>query len=239
MAQPELRLSIADKELLRLLAELLSHQAAVPRGNYPENAAVLSDSDANRLLTLIDTLVNSRDFFERSHFLQALTAPGGPDSSAREIYLSLRKERGRSRALSSFHWSDYQVRLGISANRYPYSAALPMSDELFLKREKQLLIAGGVSAEVADLAIKILGKYLPEQNRGWRQLPVTKANDIREAVSEPFSRASLQSGEVSTRKLVATMSLVADMGVLFTTRDWNVVGTISSVAGCTIAMLKD
>lgn len=239
MPAPKMHLSNADKQLLQLLGELICSSSEHSTGNLPSNVAALSDADAQHLLALITSYIESSEFYRSSHFIEAVTNDGGPSTTARELYLTLRQERGRSRVMSSYHWSEFQVRLGISRNLYPSSRTRPLTDDLFLRKEGELLRAAGVGADVAALAIRMLRDHCPQLGPEGRALKQVRARDIRAAIVEPFSASRLSAGTIPTTKLVAAMSLVADMTVLFTTRDWNVVGTLSAIAGYGVALSVD
>ena len=247
MYPPTPTYSETDKRLRVLMAKLLLEhmdQGAVG-SNLPAGMVTLTDGEANELIARIEDLVNSRDFLEASYFVEGLTIPGVEEEArVREIYLSARRRRGRTRVLASTHWSEFQVRLGITRNVVRGTRAEPMSFEYFREMEKRLLLAAGIHRRVIELVIRVVGSQAPQIEEiriGQRSLG---HGTVRQLVIDPLRRwheqlANFQGRHVSTTRIAAALTIVADTGVLFTTRDWSVAGTLSTMAGALARIIHD
>jgi hypothetical protein len=242
---PTPKFSEADKRLLALLGKLLLEK--VERGQGSSNLSTISialtDREAEELLSRIKQLLSAREFMEAAHFVEALTLPGqAEEAHARELYLSNRKRRGRSRVLASAHWLEFKTRLGLSSPTLVYGHRItPMSLDQFQDKERRLLLESGVHQEVVTLVMDILRSNLEETERirtGNRPL---RHGVLRHILFDPYqrwitARSSHLDREVSVSQVSAAMLLVADISVLFTTRDWGVAGTISTMASSAIAL---
>jgi hypothetical protein len=243
---PTPRLSSENQRMLALLSKLLVEHPRLHRvhSNVAENSVALSDAEANELLSHIRNMLESRDFAEASHFVETVTQPGDiSDKSAREIYLSGRAQKGRSRAMASSQWEDFKARLGFRSQPLQVNVA-PMDFGHFARMEQRLLAAAGIDQQVVGILMQILTRQLPELQKirdGRRHFP---ARAVKNALLGPFERwyqgvAPGLDREVSTQKLGAVMLVVADGAVLFTTRDWGVAGTLSTMAGVTASAALD
>lgn len=105
-----------DKRVLILITKLLleSHDSGVRSSNLPSGILGLTDKEADELIANLQKLVDSREFLEKCYFVEGLTLQDGmEESKIREIYLSVRKRRGRSRAMASTHWANFKSRFGM------------------------------------------------------------------------------------------------------------------------------
>jgi len=239
--------SETDKKLIILMTKLLTEKLEkdAPSSNLPVGIVALTDQEADELLERLEALINSREFTESCYFVEGLTLPGSIDEPRlREIYLSARKRRGRKRALASIHWSEFQVRLGIIKNATRGTHARQMDLEYFQKMERRLLAATGIHPQVAELIMRFINAQAKETETvrsGRRSL---QHGSIRPIVADPIYRwreSRLQSRDlrVPAASIAAAITIVADISVLFTTRDWSVTGTLSTMAGALAAMVAD
>jgi hypothetical protein len=242
---PTPRFSDADKRLLALLGRLLLErvEARQTLSNLPLRSIALSDAEAEELLRRITQLLSSKEFLEAAHFVEALTLGGGAEEAhARELYLSNRKRRGRSRAMASTHWLEFRARLGLSSSNLKFSHyTLPMSLDQFQEMERRLLQGSDLNPTVVELIMEPLISSLSdiqEMRAGNRPL---HHGSLKKILFEPYrswrsGKAPAMDREVSVRQVSATILLVADVSVLFTTRDWSVAGTLSTMAGAAIEL---
>lgn len=94
--EPEIRLTGDDRDLLRLLAELIlsSHDDRIS-SNYPTNSTVLSDNEARQLVLLLENFVSSRKFVEGSYLIEHVFNRDVDDHALRSLYLAWKKRHGR------------------------------------------------------------------------------------------------------------------------------------------------
>jgi hypothetical protein len=241
---PTPSLSTHDKRLIELMARLLLEQLnnQFSDSNRTADEVVLTDEEANELMGLVNQLVESKEFAETAFFVEGLTdANTSNDRQLREIYLSARGRNGRSRALASYHWAEFRVRLGIVESPVWNVAAAPMSLDHFHQMERKLLMAAGVTPRVADFVMKIV----TAQDTGLQQLREKKRSlprgIVKRAIWDPFSRLVGKGAHrscdrlVSATRVAAALTLMSNISIMFTTRDWGVAGTLSTMAGALAA----
>jgi hypothetical protein len=211
--------------------------------NIRYRSVPLSDSEANELYSRIEQLVDSREFLEATHFVETLTLPDrNEEKVAREIYLASRQRRGRSRIQASSRWLEFRTRLGLPGpNLISGRHVAPMSFDHFQAMEKRLLDASGVPQEVVAEAFHLIKSRqtdVDEIRTGHRPI---QHGTLRRVLLQPFLRWGSKASptverEVTVEQVSAAMLLVADASVLFTTRDWGVTGTISTMASGAIVL---
>lgn len=240
---PQTWVSAQDKEILGLMSRLLLEQIDPLNtgANLPPDTVALSDAEASRLLALLNSLVEHRNFVESAFLIEELSSGAERnDRAIREIYLKNRASRGRTRIMASTKWADYLSRLGVRSSWHPYIGGVPMSDTQFIEMERRLFASLDISQPVSELLLKYVRAVLPKVRTalsGQRKIP---SGTIRSAIIEPFRDVARQrrgiDRTVSSTKVVAAMTLVADLSILFTTRDWDVAGTLSGMSGAFIAL---
>ena len=244
---PTPSLSDSDKRLLFLLAKLLLERMDVSDdgSNLPSGGVVLSDKEAGELLNLIESLVNSREFLEASYFVEGMAEYGThPDTRLREIYLSARKRRGRSRALASTNWSDFLIRLGFRPETRLVRSSRRMSQEYFLNMEEKLLSSLRLHPRVIKLVMQIIRIQSPNVEQIRNGNGQIRRGTLRALVADPYfrwraSELSQKEFQITTNKIVSSIIIVADFSILFTTRDWSVAGTLSAMSGAAATLVAD
>jgi hypothetical protein len=249
---PEISLSSDDRRLLVLLARLITDETPGTCNFVQEHEIVLSNAEAAELVYLLNEFADSRRFRDSAEFVeQIFSASGYSDSQVREIYLQWRKRNGRTRALASTHWQEFLVRLGQSKNRGGYYAGSPiiqarrMDVYKFLELEKKLLEHSNLTPTVRALVMRVIGAHASQieaVRNGDSSLPANSLKGLPQRVSREVEiewRSATGPKPMSTQKLVGLITVVIDMSAIFTTRDWNVVGTISSMAGALVAASTD
>lgn len=246
-------LTKADKELLRLLAQLIVEQEDHTwTPNRDRDFSELTGREALELLELIEQFIDSKRFIESSYLVEKVFGGATYDDRAlRNIYLGWRRFHGKSRALASVQWQNVLARLGaIGVSRgdaqYWYRAgAEPMSLDHFYKMESRLADALGMSPRVKSLIlgyVRLQFGYIDRIRSGSNHL---EEGQISKKPKEIFS--SLKSGvsrefgttPIATSKIAAVMIIVMDIGSLYTTRDWSVAGFLSTIAGAAPPALLD
>ncbi len=224
--------------MARLLLERLDTLPS--QSNLSGDQIALSDIEAEELLQLLEQLVSSGEFKRACHFVEELTAPQQNFRPLREIYLSARKQLGRSRAVASFHWSDFLTRLGIRAPDAWYVRSTPMSLDHFHGMERKLLLSAQLNPRVVNFVLKVVAAQDAglEAIRAGNRALVRGA--VRNAIELPLSKLRKMHGKVMDQDMSATsiahaMTVICNSSVLFTTRDWSVTGALSTMAGALAA----
>ena len=247
-SSPELRWTPDEKELLSLLAQLVADPTRESSNFRSEREVVLSDREADRLVDLLQQFSASRKFQDGSYFVELLF--GGlefDEPVAREIYLSWRKRHGRTRALASTHWQEFLVRIGLSTDTGGYLRgtygiqARRMDLSYFLKLEAILLRSASLDPRLVGLISRILEAHrtaIESVRSGENKIAAGNIRNLPQnvALEVKSNRGSVGVEPMSTLKAASLMLLVADVSVLFTTRDWNVVGTLSSMSSAVISL---
>ncbi len=239
------RLSEEDKRLLQLLAELLLSELARQGEptNIPKEAIALSDDECAELLLLLEQLLASREFCEKVLFVESLAGKvAGPH--VREIFLSGRTRAGRTRAVASVQWSEFQLRLGIGKDIVPMASARPMEFNHFLKMERRLIDQLGIHPRVAALILKLVASMEGEIDE-WRFGDRKETFDIIRTIFRPLvdsvrdRKGRGRDGLISKVNVAAACTIIADTSVMFLTRDWGIAGTLSTMAGALAALHRD
>ena len=240
--EPQPKLSSTERALLHLLAELIVGQNN-GLTNLPSDGAILSEREAGMLLQLLEEFAGSKKFVESAYFVERITQGDlETDSDLREIFLSWRKFYGRSRAMASTHWFDFTRRLGRTQSKLGYirgltkaPRAMPYSH--FREMERLLLKRSGVSTRVQSLILSVVDKYgsdVEASRLGAKPLPIGSISKLPTTIAESIQndvRFNLGTFNLNGAQAAGLMTVIADVSVLFTTRDWGVAGTISTIAG--------
>lgn len=239
--KPDPKFSKNDLRLLSLLVGLLQDQStgAQKVANLSENLIALSDEEARELTTLLETLLGNREFLEATHFVEGLTDRRGyNERELRTLFLDARKRKGRSKALASANWSDFQARIGIQINVGWGVRARKMTFEQFLELERKLFLRLGFHPSVAELLLQLLVR----QNNAVESIRNSetdlKRGSIKRVVAALIAQLRERSGlpdlRIPTTRVAGLATFVSNMSVLFTTRDWSTAGTMSTIAGALI-----
>jgi hypothetical protein len=240
--EPQPKLSSTERALLLLLAELVTGHRRGPT-NLPSDATILSEREAGLLLELLEEFATSKKFIESAYFVERLTQIDiEDDSDVREIFLSWRKFYGRSRSMASTHWFDFMRRLGRTRPKYGYVRGLTktpdeMSYEHFREMERLLLKRSGVGDRVQSIILSVVDKYRSDveaSRHGERPLLNGSISKLPAAISNSLKNdmeRNLGTLKLTANRAAGLMTVLTDVSVLFTTRDWGVAGTISTIAG--------
>ncbi|WP_156894057.1 hypothetical protein [Erythrobacter cryptus] len=212
--------------------------------NRGDGFAELSDSEARRLVELLEEFISSKRTQEAAFLLeQIFSGVSGDLKRAREVYLKGRVERGRTRAVASVQWNEFLMRLGVypstqAEHIYWHRASVnPMPLDYFLRMETRLVEATGIHPRVRSLILSYvrlsfsgLSRVLSGEETLNAGQVLRKPKEIRDELTFGFKHPVGQK-TLSVNKIAGVMTIVMDMSVLYTTRDWSVAGLMSTIAG--------
>jgi hypothetical protein len=221
-----------DKRLIRLLERLLLECTYNQGGaNVADGTAPLSDEDARELVTRIDAALESKEFWETSYLIEAISR--GQREKARDIYLSARARNGFSRIMSGSKYHSFLVRLGYEKSYLP--GTMEMDYEYFVRMERKLHLQIGIQPVIVDLLERFLWTHAEQVNaarKGTNQIEDGLLIKSLKAVRPIRDVRGRFVDEIwSTNRIAGALTLFANMTVMFTTRDWTVTGTMSAMAG--------
>lgn len=223
--------------LVQLLGHLLDEKLSSDNNNLSVGELALSDSERAELQELVEQVSTERSFFIALIFVDGLLGKeDATEDSLREIYISERKRRGYSRALSSGAWHQFKTRLGgRSEDLSTYlRAARRMPYEHFMRMERRLLGFFDVSNRVRQHVIKTVEKERANLE-AIREVLFTRSHgayhSVQQNTKELLGQVRQRGETMSSQQLAGLLCVVADTSVLFTTRDWSVAGTLSTMAG--------
>jgi hypothetical protein len=238
--QPENWLTGDDIELIQLLATILTSPEPIS-SNVTDGRVPLSPSEAKQLFSLLEKLVSSREFRETTYFIEGLTQGHVTErDDLREIYLSRRKMRGRSRALSSTHWRAFLNRIGVT--KFSYGSAsradiytTRMTYKYFLEMERRLIVKRNIPLRLRAVIMDVVTKYQEDveaARNGEKRMSdgsILKGVESMLGILNSPNESEVEPMEPS--RLAGLATLIADTSVLYTTRDWSTAGTMSAMAG--------
>lgn len=114
----------------------------------------------------------------------------------------------------------------------------------FVEMERRLLIANNLNPRVRAVIMNVVTAHLDRlQQTRLGQSPLTSGSvsQLPTQISAHVRSQFMSEGgaQASLGKVAGLMTVVADGSVLFTTRDWGVAGTISTMAGALVAVVSD
>jgi hypothetical protein len=242
--EPKLILSAADREALVLLAQLALASQGEDQGNISCDAVALSPAEARHLLELLEQFAGSRLFLEGAYFTEGLAnGQGWHDDRLREIYLSWRVRRGRTRVASTQAWREFMLRAGFyfSENAWMWPRDLkrnplrPMTLQHFLAMERKLVSASGLHPRVASLIVSFVESAIPTLEALRERKAQVRLGSIKNFVDRFVHdlRDHIKGREktpMTRRKVIAISTIVMDTAALFATRDWTAAGVLSGLA---------
>jgi hypothetical protein len=244
--EPRLSISADTAEFLSFLSSQLHEFLFRQSHNAPSTEIVFSPRESFALERGVGNVLDDRNLFHSLYFVENLVSNGGAtEDDLKEIYLQQRKRFGYDRALSSARWHEYVTRLGMrkgSLSTYLRGAEM-MTFDHFIRMEKKLFSIQNISSDVSDFAISLIQKNRAQVD----EIRSTSFNDRSQAPRLGFVsrvKSSLnsirESNSMPPEKLAALMVVITNSTSLFSSRDWSVAGTISTMAGgITMAIYSD
>ncbi len=249
---PEFFLTGSDRELLRLLGELVLSWDGVGTSNAGLGSVTLTQSEARRLLELLEQFVSSRQFTEGTYLAEKLFGDGSLyDRTLRDIFLAGRKRVGKSRAVATIQWENLLGRIGIwtpdrdNPNVWYRASARPMPLDHFMRMEAKLATAVGLHPRIKALILKLVEArldYIEQVRFGERKLDSGQISGPPKQLLSTLQREGTDAvgpPPMNTSKLVGIMTIVMDLSALYTTRDWSVASFLSTIAGATPPVVLD
>lgn len=224
---------------MELLGRVLDEVYARPKFqmNHPYENIPMTDKELEDLHFLLDEYINSREFRLKAYFVESLFDRNlDSDARARSIYFAERAIRGRrSRTMSGRIWQNFKARLGLGLTFPATRPVRRMTYEHFQKMEGRLLSTMRLSARTIQKLLdqvssaKLLVDSVRQRSRDLKDF------SIKGALFEPILnlvRAHMLSPirELPAAQISAVLLIVSNLGVIFTTRDWDAAGVISAIA---------
>lgn len=232
------------RRLTQLLARLLDEKLGSHNSNLPEGEVVLSASENDELTELVSKISEDKSFFIELAFVEGLLGSREiSEGQLKEIYLSERKKRGYSRALSSGQWHQFKTRLGDQSGSLStyLRAARPMPFEHFLRMEQYLFSFLGIHPNAIEFLISKVEQFFETIEAARDSIfdqSKSMSLDISVATRLLIDELQERRHSMSTQQIAGLTTVVANSSVLFTTRDWSVSGTMSTMAGGLILAKK-
>ncbi|RYH09494.1 hypothetical protein [Tropicimonas sp. IMCC6043] len=240
---------VADRQrerLIKLLSNLLNERLTRLNQNVPPDNIVLSNAEVKELNALIGEISTDRSFFTALSFVDGLAGRIKiGEEQLRELYLSERRRRGYSRAVSSNQWHQFITRLGMHSGDLStlIRAAAPMPFEHFLRMERRVLSHFKISEDVQEYLLELMARKrqaieaLREQASNFRDLVTdTGVTDLTKAILKQLGE---KRDNLSSKQVAGLTIVIVDSTTLFTTRDWSVSGTLSTMAGGLTMIVED
>ena len=239
--KPAIFLNAQEKELLRILAELLVSEYLETNQptNFTSKEVVLSDAEADTLLQLLVQLLTSREFIEKSAFVEyACQGELFNNKRARQIFATYSRRNGYSKALTNVAWENFVERFN-GGGRGPSKLITTeeMSFAHFYSMEKKLfseLVPYSLLVSELLIYIRRVESQIEQARHGQLRQSVDLMKPIK-AIADGLDRGNRLFARVN---LSSVFIVVANSGVLFTTRDWNTAGGISTIGGALLGILK-
>lgn len=227
------------ERLILLLSYLLSEKLQSQRTNLHSDHVALTDNEEAELRALVKEILSDREFFAALTFVDGLIRANGMGlDQLRELYLSRRAERGYSRIASSSTWYQFITRLGVPGRDLStfVRAARPMPFDHFLRMESRLLSHFNVPLSAHDHMIRSISGQRAniEEIRSsiaTTQKPHSSEFGILRATKRILESLGNRTKTLSANQVTGLTVVIANVTVLFTTRDWGVSGTISTIGG--------
>lgn len=230
-----------DRYFLELIGSLIL-ESENPCCSLPNSSCCnipISDNEADIICELISDYQNNYMFSRKLKFIESLSDPSR-EFDAEKIYFEELKRQGRGTIHRSNKWGDFLRRFGRPTITSPYTKRMSLAK--FKEMERTLFEASGMHPVVVDLLIQQIslaeleieavrdGRFLFHKGEILEQ--ILKLKDDLQAKPHPLR-------SISAAKASGLATLIADCGVLFTSRDWGVAGTISTMAGALLLGIRD
>jgi hypothetical protein len=242
--KPEIKMSNEDRRLLDLLEKLFD-TITFDRANFrnvPRGYAILSRLELEILIHDLENYIDQSYFARYAYFIDNIFLLNRNDRVLREIYLSERKKRGRSRAMSSKHWAELLSRLGLEDRRWSANVE-PMDEQMFLRLEEQLInvmiknksFRTHILETVSQNSPFKMGDSKARLDSGNSSAYAGLSNILADLRSASNSRGKEK--PISATRLSAIGGLLIDGAAMFTTRDWSTAATYSGLATTAVLAL--
>lgn len=239
--RPQPNLSNVDKRILYALTRIIVENLDGVANNKASENFVLSDSQARELVHLLGELAQSEAFLRKLSFVNSIvdTPQNDPKLDIKLVRLTGKRPIAAGIGMTSETMRKWRVRLGVSPAVQPNDPS-PMTFTHFLKMEEKLLRELGVDPRVADLVLRVAARSEAalralllaingEISDGAKSKRVLRLEHLRRDFVGLLSDAHIR--ELPKDTVVGLFTVIPDLSVLFTTRDWGVAGTMSTMCG--------
>ncbi|WP_430397200.1 hypothetical protein [Ferrovibrio sp.] len=233
---PKPKLGIIDKKVLLLLSELLIPRSGIQGRNYSTRSVPLSDVEAETLLNLLQLLLENSNFRAKLTFVDCVFDVNRI-SEAKYAYFSGSLAAGRKGAMLTRRWLEFYARIGMGVEskvNIDY-----MTFDHFMKMEEKLLKELGLDVRVRSILLDIINQQKKEiENARAGQFPVLNTYEVVfTPIVSLLKNAQKETALLPAHKLVSLITVIGNASVLFTSRDWEILGAVSSLAGCVVNVM--
>jgi len=238
---PSPKLSETDKALLLLLSKILIENVEGISENLDQSQVVLTDEQAEKLCGLLEQLMQEESFFRRLAFVNQIidTDPLDEKLDLKLVRITGKRPFAAGMGMTSENMRKWRVRLGVAPKKSLHDP-VPMTFTHFLKMEEKLLNKMDVNPRVSALALQAAsqneGAFLQllraingDPKNSAHVSSVVRLQHLRRKFIEPLSDPHKR--ELPKERVVGLFTVISNTSVLFTTRDWGVAGTISTMCG--------
>ena len=241
--EPSPKLSKNDLEIILLIAEIVIQGSGNgnAEGNISEKFSVVTEEKGRELLRLLENLLENKEFREKVFFVEGVGFGHGSDEKWKRLFF---RGAGRRAVHSTQKWEAFNDRIRHNSSHHTYARATRRMDfEHFMKMEEILFDKIGIDPRVKDLFLETVS-LMREDVEKHREQSIGTVRIIADAIiplMKILEDENLMSGGVaiSSARLSGLATLVSNCSVLFSTRDWGIAGTISTMAGSLAMLAKD
>lgn len=240
--KPRIRLLRYERRFLEILESYLLQVLEQTALSSPQ--VHLSNAELNELFSLVQAFGESKRFRESAYLIEALYREKivASHSSLQRIHATKAGLTSGRNPWARHNWIDFNARAG-NAPILPDrpTNTKPMNFEHFLKMEEVLFEELQLETKVSELLLSEVRaqqgeiEHIRNSRKG---LPSNLLYKLIESVPESFRKAPTSdflNKPVETKKAAGILTIVANMSVLYSTRDWSVTGVLSTLAGAAIA----
>ncbi len=240
--EPNLKLSNEEKKLLQLLSRLILEHEGYDCSNISDSLIPLSDQEAEELVYLIEKLIEKKKFWHASHFLDHVTnMPEDKEGKlAKQIFLAGYETKKKQTIMPSYRWYEFVIRLGLGkyikqSQSFRQQKIEPMPYDHFLKMEEKLFNKADIPEEI----IKSLIAEIARLREKVEMIEKPKSSSLIKHMKKIQSRIKDEDNKTAiTVDLCAAITLIVNYSMLWTTRDWGVTGTLSTLAAVHMTLFK-
>jgi hypothetical protein len=223
-----------DREIIQIISETILQSIGEISGKndgHPKDIYI-SDEDAAELLMLLEKLLNDPTFQRKVGFVEAIAGRNGLlKQKLARVYFANSRGLGKSGTAGNIEneWRNF-------VNGYA-----TLSFDKFISQERDILCATGFHPVVANLLLNMIFdtrdriERHPESRKGSIVKAVDKTvNALRDRIVSPTFGKTIKLVNLSSVGII-----VSDSAALFTTKDLNIAGTLSTLSGAALSLKKE
>lgn len=230
--QPKLILSELDRELIALLADIITRTPE--SGNETAELPALTNAEALHLLSLLEKLLEDRRFQNSAFFCQAIWLKEN-EKIARRIYSSMRRDLGKTVIMVSRDFGNLQKRLALPSRTFPPSSPKSFTFTEFIRYEIALFSEAGLDIRVRNVLTRFLTQCEKslETERSQRTFSPSSPSNVIASTAEAIRLGVVKwkvGLDLTTPRYASLLTIITNASALFTTRDWTAIGVLSATA---------